>query len=360
MMESLATDLLDAVLDRSVIESKLEALSHATDAYGISVLPLVGRLSDRVLCTENLVEPLNTYFSEGWHERDFRAQAMAKYARTSVILEQQYASDDHFRNLEFYKSQSQYGLRWTAILPFSSSSEAAVFVLQRRIQDGPFSQREASALRGIQSKLMILASALSAQAKAHIVGVADGFDIGNLAAIFFDGSGRAVHVNQKAQSLLGRDLQLRSGRLSALNPADTKSLYQHLARTLSDGPSSHPNADDITLIRRFDRRPLIVRFTKLPPLLKSVFSYASVVATIIDLDLHIEVAPSSLVTTFRLTQREAQIAIHLARGMSLPQIADVLSISHETARTHLRSVFGKTDTRSQGELSAILRALRPP
>lgn len=48
-----------------------------------------------------------------------------------------------------------------------------------------------------------------------------------------------------------------------------------------------------------------------------------------------------------LTPREATIAGHLGRGMTLPEVARQLGISLTTARTHLGRLFDKTDTRSQ-------------
>ena len=61
---------------------------------------------------------------------------------------------------------------------------------------------------------------------------------------------------------------------------------------------------------------------------------------------------------FGLTQREAQIATLLAEGLSLPMIAERLRLGLGTIRNHLKSIFGKTETRRQGELVALLCALR--
>ena len=61
---------------------------------------------------------------------------------------------------------------------------------------------------------------------------------------------------------------------------------------------------------------------------------------------------------FGLTEREAQIATLLAEGLSLPMIAERLRLGLGTVRNHLKSIFGKTETRRQGELVALLCALR--
>jgi DNA-binding CsgD family transcriptional regulator len=61
---------------------------------------------------------------------------------------------------------------------------------------------------------------------------------------------------------------------------------------------------------------------------------------------------------FGLTEREAQIATLLAEGLSLPTIAERLRLGLGTIRNHVKSIFGKTGTRRQGELVAMLCALR--
>jgi DNA-binding CsgD family transcriptional regulator len=55
------------------------------------------------------------------------------------------------------------------------------------------------------------------------------------------------------------------------------------------------------------------------------------------------------------------VAALLAGGMELEAIAASLHISPTTARNQLKSVFGKTGTRRQPELVALLAAIaRPP
>lgn len=59
-----------------------------------------------------------------------------------------------------------------------------------------------------------------------------------------------------------------------------------------------------------------------------------------------------------LTGREAQIAVLLAEGLSLPTIAERLRLGLGTVRNHVKSIFGKTETARQGELVALLNRLR--
>jgi DNA-binding CsgD family transcriptional regulator len=57
---------------------------------------------------------------------------------------------------------------------------------------------------------------------------------------------------------------------------------------------------------------------------------------------------------FGLTPAEARLALHLVAGETLRSAAVKLSIAYETARTHLKNIFGKTGTCRQAELVMVI------
>jgi len=57
---------------------------------------------------------------------------------------------------------------------------------------------------------------------------------------------------------------------------------------------------------------------------------------------------------FRLTPAETRIAIGIACGKPLADIADTHGITVQTARTQLKSVFSKTRTNRQAQLAVFL------
>ena len=54
-----------------------------------------------------------------------------------------------------------------------------------------------------------------------------------------------------------------------------------------------------------------------------------------------------------LTEREREILDLLAKGEANKQIADVLSISENTVKTHLRSILGKLQARDRTEAVTV-------
>jgi DNA-binding CsgD family transcriptional regulator len=61
---------------------------------------------------------------------------------------------------------------------------------------------------------------------------------------------------------------------------------------------------------------------------------------------------------FGVSAREAEIAVLISMGLELSGVATRLSISIHAARTHLKSLYGKTGIRSQAEL--VRRVLSGP
>ena len=71
-----------------------------------------------------------------------------------------------------------------------------------------------------------------------------------------------------------------------------------------------------------------------------------------------DIAPATLSRLYGLTASEADFARELVRGHSVESAAAVRGISVQTARTHLKRVFLKTETNRQAQLIAEL--LRGP
>ena len=67
----------------------------------------------------------------------------------------------------------------------------------------------------------------------------------------------------------------------------------------------------------------------------------------------------TLVKAFGLTATEAALVEKLEQEIVLTDAADLLNISVETARTHLKRAMSKTQTRRQHELLMLIRRLSP-
>jgi len=58
----------------------------------------------------------------------------------------------------------------------------------------------------------------------------------------------------------------------------------------------------------------------------------------------------------KLSRREREVLDHLAQGIAYKEIADVLSVSIDTVRMHIKGIYGKLHVHSRGE--AVAKYLR--
>jgi DNA-binding CsgD family transcriptional regulator len=100
-----------------------------------------------------------------------------------------------------------------------------------------------------------------------------------------------------------------------------------------------------------DSRPLVMHAV---PIDNAGSSGPHTALVLVDLDTAPRPTPEALQKIFGLTLAEAKLAIEVARGKSLEDIAAETRISVSTARKQLASIFSKTNTHRQGELVALL------
>ncbi|HYO01014.1 MAG TPA: helix-turn-helix transcriptional regulator [Mycobacterium sp.] len=78
---------------------------------------------------------------------------------------------------------------------------------------------------------------------------------------------------------------------------------------------------------------------------------------IVDTELELEPSAALLRRLYGLTRSEAEVALIVSRGQGLTPIADELSLSLATVKSHLQHVFRKTGAHRQAELVRLLLAI---
>ena len=107
------------------------------------------------------------------------------------------------------------------------------------------------------------------------------------------------------------------------------------------------------------RRPLVARVAPAPrgDAVPALSGHPAVLVFLSDPEAAEEPDDAVLRRLYGLTRAESRLAGALMRGKSLGEAANELGITYHTARTQVKSVFGKTGTRRQGELIRILSSL---
>jgi len=180
-----------------------------------------------------------------------------------------------------------------------------------------------------------------------------------LGAVLFSATGTAVRWNRAADDIFRANdgLFIRNGILSA---ADRRADAQ-VQKLIDDAlhPTRSPRLAAARVPRPSLRREYLVIAS---PLLRQAGELTGVkapraVAIITDPERHEPAQADLLIQIYDLTPKEAAVAAKLSEGKSVEQVAEELSVTYETARTHLRRIFSKTRTSRQSELLLLLARL---
>jgi len=172
-------------------------------------------------------------------------------------------------------------------------------------------------------------------------------------------SGQVLYVNTAAEQILrsGDGLYVRDGTLLA---SDTKANagLRHAIRTAASPGKTLDCPTAVLVPRPSLRRDYQVVVS---PLLKAIPQFLAMPAqtiAVLTTDPHAQPLSGGLIRQlYGLTPKEAELTARLAAGLSLEEAAEHLAMTYETARTHLRRIFMKTDTQRQSELALLLGRL---
>jgi DNA-binding CsgD family transcriptional regulator len=165
-------------------------------------------------------------------------------------------------------------------------------------------------------------------------------------------------AGEVAERLLrrGDGIIARDGKLATSLPLDSPRMACVIAR--AGTPAARPPmAEALCIHRNGDHRPLhlwAVPLLRESSSLPVPASEADVMAIVIDPELSMAPPIEALKALYGLTGAEARLTSGLLHGERLEDYATRARISMNTARTHLKSVFAKTDTDRHAELMRLL------
>ncbi|MEI9887952.1 MAG: hypothetical protein WDN08_15900 [Rhizomicrobium sp.] len=180
--------------------------------------------------------------------------------------------------------------------------------------------------------------------------------------VLLDDAGAALFVNDAARQILqsGDGLALRDGVFVTRRGPETRKLQRMIARTLENFRRPGRGGGGRMLVSRASRRrPYAVSVASPPdrePFLAS--RSAACVVLVQDLAVGPAAAKDSLRALFGLTGREADLCVELVRCADLEQAAACCGMAVNTARTHLRAIFRKSEVASQAEAIQLFGRIR--
>jgi DNA-binding CsgD family transcriptional regulator len=181
-----------------------------------------------------------------------------------------------------------------------------------------------------------------------------------LAAIVVDQAANLVSMNEGARRIVatGDGLVVRNGRLVAVGARGNARFQECLKAVVeraTDGPSFPGVA--FSLERRGGNTPLEIFVVPSRPTIAQTRSSGRLIAVLIrDPDAGFSPPPEWLATLYDLTRMEAQVAVWLAVGKTISEIAEAMHLSIHTIRSYVKDIFFKMGVRRQSDLVRRLMA----
>jgi DNA-binding CsgD family transcriptional regulator len=245
---------------------------------------------------------------------------------------------------------------------FREQSVSSIVGAIRSTRAAPFGEREISLVRTLIPHLQraVRLRRRIASLESQKGAATNALDSWSLGVILLDRAGRVILTNRAADEIVrGRDgLTIGTDGLQAALAGETAELRRLIHGAVGRTPSgSLPGA--LTLSRPSFKRPLSLLVT--PACDHGILVPEQGAVSIVfvsDPEVHDATNEQALERLYRLTPAEAIFLALLVRETDLKHVSEILRISRNTARTHLKRIFEKTGTKRQAELVRLV--LRSP
>ena len=256
---------------------------------------------------------------------------------------------------DFGKKHEYFG-GLTVVLSANGHSAATLSVCRR--ERHVFGETQMSLMRHLMPHLQraVQVHERLAESSKRVTDLAAALNGLSTGAILVSADGTVLIVNDSAaETLAQRDgLTMDRGELRAERPRDTADLRCLIRGSANNG--SDLLSGGVLVIERpsSGRRPLQLVVSPLPSHNRFAQGDARAIIFVTDPDRVQEPDLVRLRRVYKLSRAEADVAGYLLQEKSVRETGDILGISMNTVRFHLKQLFSKTQTRRQSELVRLL------
>lgn len=346
-----------AMIDSALWPSVLGEIGEAAASTGAVMFISGGRDSASFLSSASCAGAMDWYLSSDWSSRNPRLDTPPGekiYSDADFMLDERQARNNAAFRGDFLR---KFDMGWFAGASLYKDKHRQVLIsVERAFGRGAFEADELHIINeGFRRMRRLLALAPALDSRLRIA-VLEGFESRKQAAAIIDGHGLLLHFNHAAEKLIASVLRIRHRHLYASAGNDGVAWNAFVDRLVSSQPGAERVPDPIVLTSSEGAR-ILVRGQPLPSESDALFRRAAALVFFDDLTPQ-AIPPDELRAIFGLTHAEARLASQLAVSFDLGGAGRTIGIGHETARSHLKKIFAKTNTTCQAECIAKLMQLR--
>jgi DNA-binding CsgD family transcriptional regulator len=357
-LHNLQTTVDHAVLDHQKWVDVCDRLAEFIGGVGTAIVPDAAeyQVPGLVVYSPSLEGLVSTIFRDGWIPRNYRRHAIPLIKQRGFATDYDIADERTMRMEPFYAdllaTQKLGVFVGINIVTTSHTFIAAV----ERAASAPPPDDEMFQRVGLARHI------LSEGARASVAVGALRFQTwkefapeGARAVFVLDRLGNVIDRTPASETLIGNGVELSQRRLRLSDPRENQQLSRLIDAVCSlDGRRPLPRPV-------FTTSPsygsLMIEAVRLPESLRYFHSLAAAMVVVQPVENKRGDLADLLRQDAGLTTAELKIAIALYEGKSLTQYAAIAGLSTGTVRQQLKSVFRKTGTGRQNELSALIRRL---
>lgn len=235
---------------------------------------------------------------------------------------------------------------------------ALMLVFGRALEKGAFWQDDIALLNRLLPNLRqgFRAAEALRMAEERARAQATALDVLPIGVAVLSADGVVIFANGMAREILATEslFQISSNGLGVRLPTG-RMRFRDLMVSSNAMPSVDGEIYSLSLPREGNHRPLtLIAMTLAPRHQRPSPEEPAALLFIGDPERPTDIDPRRLTRLYGLSRAEARVAVLLAKGLRLEQVAESLDLTYETVRKHVKQIFGKTNTDRQAELVRTL------
>jgi DNA-binding CsgD family transcriptional regulator len=350
--------IFDAVVDERLAPAALQAVAEYVGAAGAGYL-LVNKLTSQVSsvvrwgCSNGDIAAYLSHYGKIDPFRPIQEAAPSgSLARVTECLPQSKLRHDEWYN-DFLLKAGVCDIVGTKL--HESPAHRVILGLYRAVGDyGP----DPWDLGAVQALMSSLRSAASLHLGLIDIGYRSAIVSGRIdhlaaAVMFTDTDGRIIETNQAAERILrlGDGLTIRNGQICARRNFETAKLAELIAHA-TGATGRHPSAGCLLIGRDGGNPAYIVRVA---PVTAGLVGYDLPMAMVlVSAPDENRVSESELAELYGLSPAESRLAVAVAFGKRLSDVAGEFGVQITTLRTQLSSVLKKCGVERQSDLVRLI------